>query len=142
MTVSTEVLITSTEYATNTIKFIQGNKEFETTLVNPIGLTTITDFKLITTTVAPLVSSLPPVPNDLPPINPLSFGLAPSVTTITSAVTQSTVVTQTETQEYKVIFRARPITTTVLNTKLVSTVLTSYVTQTVTVPPLFGGLVG
>ena len=140
VTMSEEVLRTETEYATNTIKIIQGDTEFETTLLKPVGLTTVTDYKYTTTTLPPSLSSLPPVPTNLPPINPL--GLAPSFTTVTSPVTHSTVVTETETQEYKIIFRARPITTTVLSTKVVSTVLTSFVTQTLPVPPIVGGIIG
>ena len=139
---SEEVLRTEMEYATNTIKIIQGDTEFETTLLKPIGLTTITDYKFLTTTLPPQLSSLPPVPTNLPPINQLSLGLAPSYTTITSAVTHSTVITETNTQEYKIIFRTRPITTTILSTKVVSTVLTSFVTQTLTVPPIIGGILG
>jgi len=142
VTRSEPVLRTETEYVTNTIKLIQGDTEFETTLLKPIGLTTITDYKYVTTTLPPQLSSLPPVPLNLPPINPFSLALAPSYTVITSLVTHSTVVTETETNEYKIIFRARPITTTVLNTKLVSTVLTTFVTQTVTVPPIIGGFLG
>ena len=139
---SEPVLRTETEYVTNTIKLIQGDTEFETTLLKPIGLTTITDYKYRTTTLPPQLSSLPPVPTNLPPINPLSLVLAPSYTVVTSPVTHSTVVTETETQEYKIIFRARPITTTVLNTKVISTVITSFVTQTLTVPPIIGGFGG
>merc|ERR1712106_1023986 len=142
VTLSEEVLRTETEYATNTIKIIQGDTEFETTLLKPIGLTTITDYKYLTTTLPPQLSSLPPVPTNLPPINPLTLGLAPSFTTIISPVTHSTVVTETDTQEYKIIFRARPITTTVLSTRVVSTVLTSFVTQTLSVPPIVGGFIG
>ena len=139
---SEEVLRTETEYATNTIKIIQGDTEFETTLLKPIGLTAITDYKFLTTTLPPQLSSLPPVPTNLPPINQLSLGLPPLYTTVTSAVTHSTVITESDTQEYKIIFRALPITTTVLSTKVVSTVLTSFVTQTLTVPPIIGGILG
>ena len=62
-------------------------------------------------------------------------GTGPAVTIISSLVTKTTVVTLTETEEYKIRFRNKPIMTTVTNTKEVSSVLTSYVTQTITLQP-------
>ena len=50
-------------------------------------------------------------------------------------MTERTVLTQTETESYRVIFRARPITTTVLHTRLVTTVHTSLVTHTLPALP-------
>ena len=54
-----------------------------------------------------------------------------SVTIVSSPVIQTTVVTLTETEEYKIRFRNKPIVTTVTNTKVVSTVITTYVTNTI-----------
>ena len=134
ITSSEEVLRTKTQYSTSTIRILQGNQEYETTLVEPVGVTTITDYKLVTSS----FPSLPPVPSNLPPppLGPLT--LAPTYTTLTSAITYSTVVTQTDTQEYRILFRARPITTTVLSTRRLTTVITSISTQTVALPPLLG----
>ena len=69
----------------------------------------------------------------LVPLKPIGTG--PSVTIISSLVTKTTVITLIETEEYKLMFRNKPIMTTVTNTKEVSSVLTSYVTQTITIQP-------
>jgi len=54
----------------------------------------------------------------------------PSVSVISSPVIKTTMMTLTHTEEYKIRFRNKPIMTTVTNTKVVSTVITSYITST------------
>ena len=114
VTLSSPVLRTETDFLTSTIRLLQGNSAFTTTLVEPV-VRTVTEWGEVT--------SLLPHP------------LLPTTTVLTHPVTLSTVLTQTDTQSYRVIFRAKPITTTVLDTKLISTVLTTFQTQTVTLPP-------
>ena len=117
VTVSSPVVRTETDFLTSTIRLLQGNSAFHTTLVEPL-VRTVTEWGEVT-------STLPAVPHPL----------LPTTTILTQPVTVSTVLTQTDTQSYRVIFRAKPITTTVLDTKLISTVLTTFQTQTVTLPP-------
>ena len=134
---SKEVLRTEMVYLTNTIKLMQAGKEYQTTLLNPVGLTTVTDYKQVITTLPHILPHLPTPPSNQPmvPQQPLGLGLAASVTIVSSPVTKTTMVTMTETQEYKIRFRNKPIVTTVTNTKVVSTVLTSYITHTSTIQP-------
>ena len=115
VTLSSSVVRTSTALVTSTFRLLRGNSELLTTLVNPV-LTEVTEVNRITSTLA----------------NPL---VRPATSLVTSPVTISTTLTQVETESYKVLFRARPITTTVINTRLVPTVLTTFATQTVTLPP-------
>ena len=114
VTVSSPVVRTETQFLTSTIRLLQGNSAFQTTLLEPV-VTTVTEYSEV-------ISTLP---------NPLQ----PTTTIISHPVILSTVLTQTQTQSYRVIFRAKPITTTVLDTKTISTVLTYFQTQTVTLPP-------
>ena len=121
VTVSSPVVRTETDFLTSTIRLLQGNSAFHTTLVEPV-VRTVTEWGEVTS----LVPNLPP---NLPQ------ALLPTTTVLTHPVTLSTVLTQTDTQSYRVIFRAKPITTTVLDTTVISTVLTTFQTQTVTLPP-------
>ena len=121
VTVSSPVVRTVTDFLTSTIRLLQGNSAFHTTLVEPV-VRTVTEWGEGTS----LVPNLPP---NLPQ------ALLPTTTVLTHPVTLSTVLTHTETQSYRVIFRAKPITTTVLDTTVISTVLTTFQTQTVTLPP-------
>ena len=57
---------------------------------------------------------------------------------VSSPVTRDTVITETNTEEFKVIFRNRPTYTTLTSTTLVTTQVVSFVTQTVTSNPLAG----
>ena len=116
VTVSSPVVKTETDFLTTTIRLLQGNSAFTTTLVEP-QVKTVTEWG--------------EVPSPLPLVHPL----LPTTTVLTQPVTVSTVLTQTDTQSYRVIFRAKPITTTVLDTRIISTVLTTFHTQTVTLPP-------
>ena len=119
VTLSSSVVKTSTALVTSTFRLLRGNSELVTTLVNPV-LTTLTEVSQVTSTLA----------------HPLA---RPATSLVTSPVTFSTTLTQVETESYKVLFRARPITTTVINTRLVPTVLTTFATQTLTLPvPLLG----
>jgi len=117
VTLSSPVVRTETDFLTTTIRLLQGNSAFHTTLVEPL-VRTVTEWGEVTRT-----------------LPPLAHPLLPTTTILTQPVTVSTVLTQTDTQSYRVIFRAKPITTTVLDTKIISTVLTTFQTQTVTLPP-------
>ena len=116
VTLTQPVVTTEEQFSTQTLTLGLGGKEVVTTLVQPLGLTTRTSFTTLTTT--------------LPSLSPF-----PSTTIISSPVVVNTVVTQTDIQQYRILFRNRPITTTLTSTRLVTTMATSYVVQTVTLQP-------
>ena len=64
--------------------------------------------------------------------------LGQGIKIVSSPVTRDTVITETNTEEFKVIFRNRPTYTTLTSTTLVTTQVVSFVTQTVTSNPLAG----
>ena len=128
VTLTAPVVTTEEAYETQTLTVGLAGKELVTTLVTPIGLTTRTAFTYLTTT-----------------INPAIGPLIPSTTLVSSPVIQNTVLTETETQHYRILFRNRPITTTLTSTRLVTTQMTSFVTETVTLQPpspLLAGILG
>ena len=116
VTLTQPVVTTEEQFSTQTLTLGLGGKEVVTTLVQPLGLTTRTSFTTLTTT--------------LPSLSPF-----PSTTIISSPVVVNTVVTQTDIQQYRILFRNRPITTTLTSTRLVTTMATSYIVQTVTLQP-------
>jgi len=157
-------VLTKTVYKTNTLKLIQDNKEFSTELLTPIGLTRVTSIELVTSTLAPQLDALPPVPDNLPPLQDLlsqrgvdalpsnqnSLQLPqgvvqPTTKLVVQTIEHSTQMLKTSLQEYRIIFRNKPITTTLTNTRLVDTVITSFTTITQTVAPSinpFAGFLG
>ena len=108
---------TETVLQTSTITLMKKGREAVTTLITPVGMTTFTDTRYVTTT---------QVPPSL---------LAPSTTIITSPVVYQTVVTQTDSSEYNIRFRNEFITRTLLNTRLVTTMTTTYRTATHAILP-------
>ena len=116
VTLTQPVVTTEEQFTTQTLTLGLGGKEVVTTLVQPLGLTTRTSFTTLTTT--------------LPSLSPF-----PSTTIISSPVVVNTVLTQLDIQQYRILFRNRPITTTLTSTRLITTMATSYVMQTVTLQP-------
>ena len=137
---------TETAYETQTLKLFRGAEAFLTTLTNPVGLTTITDYEYHTRTVSPGIGALPsPVHHgtnnnrkviDTSPVAPFGGGgIKPSLTVVTSTVTHNTVVPSVFMESYRIRFRNEFIYTTITSTTMVSTQLTSYVTKTQKVAP-------
>ena len=118
VTLTETSLRTETQFETRTLTMMQKGRETLTTMVNPVGLTTITDTSYITST------KLPP-----------SLQLAPSTTLVTSPVVFRTVITESDISEYNVRFRNEFITRTLVNTRLVTTVTTTYTTRTHAIVP-------
>ena len=86
VTLSSSVVRTSTALVTNTFRLIRGNSELLTTLVTPV-LTEVTVVNRVTSTLT----------------NPLA---RPTTSLVTSPVTFSTILTQVETESYKILFRS------------------------------------
>ena len=118
VTLTETSLRTETQFETRTLTMMQKGRETFTTMVNPVGLTTITDTSYITSTNLPS-----------------SLHLAPSTTLVTSPVVFRTVITESEISEYNVRFRNEFITRTLVNTHLVTTVTTTYTTRTHAIVP-------
>ena len=79
---------TQTHLVTNTLELLHGNSPLLTTLVTPL-VTTVTELSPVTST--------------------LVHPLAPTTTIITNPITYSTIITQTETESYRITFRARHV---------------------------------
>ena len=135
VTESSPVYVTEPVIDTTVLKVFFGARETYTTLVNTAGVTTRTEYVTSTRTLAPGLGGLGQqqgVPN-LP-----ALPLLPSYTVVSSPVTRDTVITETQTEEFRITFRNQETFTTITSTKLVSTQITSFVTQTQTVNPLAG----
>ena len=135
VTESSPVYVTEPVIDTTVLKVFFGARETYTTLVNTAGVTTRTEYVTSTRTLAPGLGGLGQqqgVPN-LP-----ALPLLPSYTVVSSPVTRDTVITETQTEEFRITFRNQETFTTITSTQLVSTQITSFITKTQTVNPLAG----
>ncbi|KAJ2950424.1 hypothetical protein O0L34_g8666 [Tuta absoluta] len=121
VTTSKPILKYETVYESHVIPYFDGKSTVSSTISRPVATVTKTEYEIGT-------SSLPALP--LNPINPLF----PQQFTITSTpVVMNTEVTATDSQVLKLTFGAKTVYTTLFTTKVVPTVLTSYVTSSVPV---------
>ena len=145
VTESSPVYKTEPVVESSVLQLFLGAKEFFTTLTSTIGFTTKTDYVLSTRTVAggglgglgALGGLQPQAPTQQAPRG-IGGLLGGGIKIVSSPVTRDTVITETNTEEFKVIFRNRPTYTTLTSTTLVTTQVVSFVTQTVTSNPLAG----
>ena len=136
VTESSPVYKTEPVVQTSVIKLFLGAKEFYTTVTQPAGLTTKTDYVYTTRTVSGGIGGIAGALGHLggpQQAAPALGGVLPSYTLVTSPVTRDTVLTKTVTEQYKIRFRNQPTLTTVTSTQVVSTQVVSYVTKTVRV---------
>ena len=118
VTLTETSLRTETQYKTDLLTVMQKGRESVTTMVNPVGLTTVTDYNFVTST---------KLPSDL--------RIAPSTTIFTSPVVFKTVITESQISEYNVRFRNEFITRTLVNTRVVTTITTTFATRTHAILP-------
>ncbi|XP_071055827.1 uncharacterized protein [Onthophagus taurus] len=131
-TTSKPVLKVETVYESHVIPIVNGGNTIFTTLSKSLGLVTKTEYEYGTSTVSPL-QNLP-----IPPVNPLFPVQQQQVgqfAVTSSPVVQSTTVTATESKVLKLTFGAKTAYTTIFSTKLVPTLLTTYMTASVPVQP-------
>ncbi|XP_045764134.1 uncharacterized protein LOC123866535 isoform X1 [Maniola jurtina] len=120
VTTSKPILKYETIYESHVIPIFDGKNTIHSTLSRPVATITKTEYELGT-------SSLPALP-----INPLF----PQQFTVTSTpVVLNTEVVATESQVIKLTFGAKTLLTTLYTTKVVPTMLTSYVTSSIPVQP-------
>merc|ERR1712203_50606 len=140
VTESSPVYKTEPVVESSVLQLFLGAKEFFTTLTSTVGFTTKTDYVLSTRTVAGGGLGGLGALGGLQAQAPRGIGglLGQGIKIVSSPVTRDTVITETNTEEFKVIFRNRPTYTTLTSTTLVTTQVVSFVTQTVTSNPLAG----
>lgn len=129
ITTSKPVFKIETVYESHVIPINNGGNTLFTTISKILGTVTKTDFEYGTSTITPPALPLPPVP-----VNPL-FPPAPQFAVTSSPVIQSTLVTQTDSKILKLTFGAKTAYTTIFSTKVVPTLLTTYMTASVPVQP-------
>lgn len=123
VTTSKPVLKYETIYESHVIPVFDGKTTTHSTISRPVATITKTEYEIGT-------SSLPALP--LQTVNPLF----PQQFSLTSTpVVVNTEVTATNSQVLKLTFGAKTVYTTLFTTKVVPTVLTSYVTSSIAVQP-------
>ncbi|XP_047004614.1 mucin-3A [Schistocerca americana] len=143
VTTSRPVLRIETIFDSHVVPVYDGQSTVFSTIRRPVATVSKTEFEYGTATVAPQAPApQPPLSplNPLAPFNPLN-PLQPQqqfAVTSTPVVTQ-TVVTETESKILKLTFGAKTAYTTLTSTRVVPTLLTTYVTTSVpvqaTAPP-------
>ncbi|XP_059061862.1 uncharacterized protein LOC131854735 isoform X2 [Achroia grisella] len=127
VTTSKPILKYETVYESHVIPIFDGKNTIHSTISRPVATVTKTDYEIGT-------SSLPALP--LQPINPL---FPQQQFTVTSTpVVMNTEVTATDSQVLKLTFGAKTVYTTLFTTKVVPTMLTTYVTSSIPVAPSAG----
>ncbi|KAJ3658509.1 hypothetical protein Zmor_010244 [Zophobas morio] len=128
ITTSKPVLKLETVYESLVIPVTTAGNTILSTISKVLGTVTKTDYEFGTSTIAPAPLPLPPVP-----VNPLFP--QPQFAVTSSPIIQSTLVTQTDSKILKLTFGAKTAYTTIFSTKVVPTLLTTYMTASVPVQP-------
>ncbi|XP_044254938.1 uncharacterized protein LOC123005317 isoform X2 [Tribolium madens] len=129
ITTSKPVFKIETVYESHIIPIVNGGNTVLSTISKVLGTITKTDFEFGTSTLAPPALPIPPIP----PVNPLFPAAQFAVTS--SPVVQSTLVTQTDSKVLKLTFGAKTAYTTIFSTKVVPSLVTTYMTASVPVQP-------
>lgn len=122
VTTSKPILKYETIYESHVIPLFDGKNTIHSTLSRPVATITKTEYEIGT-------SSLPALP-----LNPL-FPQQPQFTVTSTPVILNTEVVATDSQVLTLTFGAKKVLTTLFTTKVVPTVLTSYVTSSIPVQP-------
>lgn len=134
ITTSKPVIKIETVYESHVLPIINGASTIFSTISRPIATVTKTNYE-IGTSILPI--NLPPVTP--PPINPLLLQQQQQqqqqFQIQSTPVVAQQIVTQTDSKVLKLTFGARTAYTTLYNTRVVPTMVTSYVTQSIPVQP-------
>lgn len=128
ITTSKPVLRVETLYESLVIPVVNGGNTRLSTISKSLGTVTKTDYEYGTSVLPGL-----PIPQVNPIFPPQQPGAQFAVTS--SPIVQNTVVTETESKILKLTFGAKTAYTTIFSTKVVPTVLTTYMTASVPVQP-------
>lgn len=131
ITSSRPVYKIETVFESHVLPIISGTNTIYSTLSKLIGTVTKTEYELSTSTLTP-PPQIPQIPQ-LPQLYPQRLQEQFAITS-TPIVTQ-TQVTATESKILKLTFGAKTAYTTLYSTKVVPTLLTTYITQSVPVQP-------
>ncbi|CAH2092301.1 unnamed protein product [Euphydryas editha] len=129
VTTSRPVLKYETIYESHVIPLFNGKSTIQSTISRPVATVTKTEYEIGT-------SSLPALP-----LNPL-FPQQQQFTVTSTPVVLNTEVVSTNSQVLKLTFGAKTVYTTLFTTKVVPTVVTSYVTSSIPVQPSAPGFPG
>lgn len=134
ITTSRPVVKVETVYESHVVSLFNGVSTTLSTISRPVGTVTKTDFEYGTSTIPSLTGLQPALPPGLPAINPLFPQPPQAQFTVTSTpVVTQTIVTQTDSKVLKLTFGAKTAYTTITSTRVVPTILTTYVTASVPV---------
>lgn len=128
ITSSKPVLKVETLYESHVIPIINGANTIFSTISKIVGTVTKTDYELATS-----VLPAPQPPPLIPQVNPLFPQQQPQYVVTASPIIQNTVITETNSKVLKLTFGAKTAYTTIYSTKLVPTIVTSYLTTSVPV---------
>jgi hypothetical protein len=125
ITTSKPVLKIETVFDTHVLPIVNGQSTFFTTLSRPVGTVSKTEYEYGTSTLA--VPALPIPPQQINPFQQpqQQFQLQ------STPVVEQQIVTQTDSKVLKLTFGAKTAYTTLYSTRVVPTMVTSYVTQSV-----------
>lgn len=126
ITTSKPVLRIETIYDTHVLPIVNGQNTFYSTLSRPIGTVSKTEYEYGT-------STLPALPIPPQQINP--FAQQQQFQIHSTPVVEQQIVTQTDSKVLKLTFGAKTAYTTLYSTRVVPTMVTSYVTQSVPFQP-------
>lgn len=130
ITTSKPVVKLETVFESHIIPIFNGAATTLSTISRPVATVTKTEFEYGTST----LPGLPVQPNPLIPQNPL-FPVQPQFTVTSTPVVTQTLVTETDSKVLKLTFGAKTAYTTILSTRVVPTVLTTYLTASIPVQP-------
>lgn len=130
ITTSKPVLKLETVYESLVIPLVNGGNTIFSTISKSVGTITKTEYEYGTSMLPTL--PLPPIP----PVNPIfPPQQQPQFAVTSSPVVQNTVITETNSKVLKLTFGAKTAYTTIFSTRLVPTLLTTYMTASVPVQP-------
>lgn len=128
ITTSKPVFRIETVYESLVIPVVNGGNTILSTISKSLGTVTKTDYEYGTST----LGAIPNLP--IPQVNPPYLPQQQAQFTVTSSpIVQNTLVTETESKVLKLTFGARTAYTTIFSTKVIPTVLTTYMTGSVPV---------
>ncbi|XP_039294492.1 LOW QUALITY PROTEIN: uncharacterized protein LOC111044132 [Nilaparvata lugens] len=137
LTTSRPVLKVETIYESHVIPLFNGQSTLFSTISRPIATVSKTEYEVVTNSLA-----LPPVQPPVNTINPFLQQPQPQFAVTSTPIVTQTMVTATDSKVLKLTFGAKTAYTTLYSTRVVPTVLTTYLTANVPVQPTVAAFPG